>query len=79
MVGLGGLDSTQPAERLSVAERQLVEIARLLSREAQILILDEPTAALSDVEIERVKAVVAKACLGRPVSHLRHTQARRGV
>ena len=73
MVGLGGLDSTQPAERLSVAERQLVEIARLLSREAQILILDEPTAALSDVEIERVKAVVRRlASEGRSVIYVTH-------
>jgi ribose transport system ATP-binding protein len=73
MVGLDHLDPFQPAERLSIAERQLVEIARLLSRDAQILILDEPTAALSDVEIERVKTVVRRlAAEGRSVVYVTH-------
>jgi ABC-type sugar transport system ATPase subunit len=42
------------AGTLSLAERQLLEIARMLVREARILILDEPTATLADKEIERV-------------------------
>jgi ribose transport system ATP-binding protein len=58
LVGLADLDPATQVESLSVAERQLVEIARLIAREARILILDEPTAALSDVEIARVKQVV---------------------
>jgi ribose transport system ATP-binding protein/rhamnose transport system ATP-binding protein len=72
-VGLSGVDSTMPVDRLSVAQQQLVEIARLLSRNARILILDEPTAALSDAEIERVKAVVkALAREGRSIIYVTH-------
>ena len=43
---------------LSLAERQLVEIARNLCRDARVLILDEPTAMLSDREIERTFAAI---------------------
>ena len=72
-VGLDNMDPMTPAGSLSVAQQQLVEIARLLSRNARILILDEPTAALSDAEIEKVKLVVRNlADEGRSIIYVTH-------
>jgi ribose transport system ATP-binding protein len=59
-IGLDDLDPWRIAGTLSIGELQLVEIARLLSRNAEIFILDEPTAALSNIEIERVHDVVRR-------------------
>ncbi len=45
-------------EDLSVAEQQMVEIAKALSREAELVIMDEPTAAIGLEEIERLHGLV---------------------
>lgn len=47
-------------EDLSVAERQLVEIARSFHHKAKLLILDEPTSALSTREVEHLFAVIRR-------------------
>lgn len=52
--GLGGVDPDLPAGLLGVGHQQLVEIAGALSQDCRLLILDEPTAALSDPEIEKL-------------------------
>lgn len=49
-------DVRKLANELSVAQQQLVEIARALSVQARILVLDEPTAALSEAETEALFA-----------------------
>jgi rhamnose transport system ATP-binding protein len=48
-----------PARGLSIADQQLVEIAKALSRDANVLIMDEPTAALTGSEVARLFGVVA--------------------
>ena len=48
------LDWRRPAERLSLAERQLAEIVSAVAHGARILLLDEPTSALGPVEIEQL-------------------------
>jgi ribose transport system ATP-binding protein len=49
----------RPVKWLRVGEQQLVEVAKALSLDARLLILDEPTSALSQAEIERLFAVIA--------------------
>jgi rhamnose transport system ATP-binding protein len=49
-----------PLRSLSVAQKHLVEIARALSHESRVLIMDEPTAALSTHEIEELFAIVRR-------------------
>jgi ribose transport system ATP-binding protein len=51
-IGLANLDPRQLVHTLGVGQQQLVEIARVLIRPCSILILDEPTAALTDPQIE---------------------------
>jgi rhamnose transport system ATP-binding protein len=52
------LDPHQPARGLSIADQQLVEIAKALSFDARVLIMDEPTAALTGSEVARLFGVV---------------------
>jgi len=59
-VGLGDLDPATPAHRLGVGQQQLVEIAGALAQNCRVLILDEPTAALTDPEIDRLFANIRK-------------------
>src|SRR4029079_9885281 len=51
-------DVGAPVRGLSMADQQLIEIAKALSVDARVLILDEPTASLSAHEVERLFAIV---------------------
>jgi rhamnose transport system ATP-binding protein len=52
------LDPERPVRGLSIADQQIVEIAKALSLHARVLIMDEPTAALSGHEVDRLFSVV---------------------
>lgn len=51
------VDPDRVAEGLSIADQQIIEIAKAISLDARILVMDEPTAALSGVEVDRLFAV----------------------
>ena len=53
-------DVGAPVRGLSMADQQLIEIAKSLSVEARVLILDEPTASLSAHEVERLFTIVRR-------------------
>jgi simple sugar transport system ATP-binding protein len=53
------LPLSERVETLSIAERQLVAICRAIAAEARLVIMDEPTAALTREEVERLVAVIA--------------------
>ncbi|XAS76616.1 sugar ABC transporter ATP-binding protein [Dermatophilaceae bacterium Sec6.4] len=53
------LDPARVAKGLSVADQQIVEIAKALSLNSRVLVMDEPTAALTSVEVQRLFDVMA--------------------
>jgi len=54
------IDPHTPIRNLGIGQQQLVEIAKALSHEASILVLDEPTAALTDAEVETLFGILNK-------------------
>jgi ribose transport system ATP-binding protein len=59
-LGLGDLDVTMPVSRLSVAQQQIVEICKALSRRSRVLVFDEPSAVLTDRETQRLFQLIAR-------------------
>jgi ABC-type sugar transport system ATPase subunit len=67
------LDFSQPVGELGVGVQQCIEIARALADNARVLVLDEPTAALSDVESEKLFALIrARRAAGASFIYISH-------
>jgi ribose transport system ATP-binding protein len=67
------IDPGTPVSRLSIAQRQLVEIAKALSHDAELVIMDEPTSSLSDREAEILFDIVMKLkARGKAVVYISH-------
>ena len=71
-------DPMTPVRDLSVAEQQLVEIARALSMRSRLIVMDEPTSALSEAEVANLARIIRDVEGRRAVDHLRHPSAGRG-
>ena len=73
-LGLAGeIDPQAPVRFLSVAQQQLVEIAKAVSLNARTMILDEPTAALSLPEIDRLHELLRQLkAQGRAILYVSH-------
>lgn len=54
------IDVTRPMKQLSIAEMQMVEIAKALSNNAKVIIMDEPTSSLSSEEVRHLFSVIRK-------------------
>ena len=68
-----GIDLASPVSHLGVGVQQILEIARALGDKARVIILDEPTAALTDGEIERLFALVrARRAAGASFIYISH-------
>ncbi|HET6561432.1 MAG TPA: sugar ABC transporter ATP-binding protein [Marmoricola sp.] len=59
-LGVAGLRPDRVARSLSVAEQQIVEIAKAVSYDARIISMDEPTAALADHEVALLYAIIER-------------------
>jgi len=71
-----GLDPYRPVRNLSVGERQLVELARVLNLDARVVILDEPTSVLTPDETERLYGFIkGLAAEGKAVVLITHKLA----
>jgi general nucleoside transport system ATP-binding protein len=71
-----GLDPRRPVRNLSVGERQLVELTKVLNLDARVVILDEPTSVLTPAETERLYGFIKMlAAEGKAVVLITHKLA----
>ena len=74
------VDPRQTVGELSISNQQLVEIAKALTLDARILILDEPTSALTEAETAKLFRIVHRLkAQGMGIIHISHRMAARRI
>ncbi len=72
-VGLGELDPTERVAALPLPVKQLLEIAKVLGRDARVIVMDEPTSALGEREVDALFARIEKLrARGRGIVFISH-------
>jgi len=72
-VGLGKLDVHKPISEISQHEAQLVEIAKVLGSNPSVLVMDEPTSALSTTEVNRLFSIIRQLkAQGIAIAYISH-------
>ncbi|WP_028220453.1 sugar ABC transporter ATP-binding protein [Paraburkholderia oxyphila] len=67
------IDPQTPLGRLSIANRQMVEIAKAVSFDSDLLIMDEPTSAITDKEVEHLFRIIAELkARGKAIIYITH-------
>jgi len=73
LVGLEGLSPDTLADSLSIADRQLLELAKALAPDCRLLLLDEPTAALTAPQADHLHSIISDlAAAGTSVLYISH-------
>ncbi|WP_323132693.1 sugar ABC transporter ATP-binding protein [Candidatus Epulonipiscium viviparus] len=67
------LDPTRKMKQLSVAQMQMVEIVKAISQQANIIIMDEPTSSITELEVKKLFALIRKLTAeGRSIIYISH-------
>ena len=73
LIGIDYIDPSSPMHKLTVGEKQLVEIAKAYARDVKVLVMDEPTAALNDRECEKLFTLIDRMrAEGKAIIYISH-------
>jgi ribose transport system ATP-binding protein len=72
-IGIGDMPPETPVRQLSVAQQQMVEIARSVALESRVLVLDEPTSSLTRRDIDRLFSLIRSLrARGKSIIYISH-------